>query len=568
MARMIPQRNTIQNRGERQIYELLKDCPKDWYVFHSYTITRNQNRDEKEIDFIVLAPSLGVFILEVKQGTISCHDGNWYQNGRLMDKSPFEQAAKGMHDLVQEIQPMVPYFTHGYGVVFLDTDEFPVNSLQEEQWKVFDKRNNDNIHNFIRNLSLHNRHDLNQPALHDKDIPAIVGKLRPDYDIPLTKIIRGTNEIIAKLTNEQYDKLDEIEENHQVLIKGSAGTGKTFLAMEATRRSCLDKKRVGLFCYNTILGNWYQTQLEENDYLLYRGSLHDLMFKHIHDTGTSLLTPDKKDFFSESKKAKSAGFLYPKSLSGAHDFWEKDVPESMLNALQKKPLQLDKIVLDECQDLLIDGYLRVFNKLLVGGLKSGNWCFFGDYNQQSVHNTSGGDLDSAIKKYTHGHHFISKLLTNCRNTKKIADEIVKITGFGTNKTREEISNIAVPDVAYYQWNDDTSQKELLENIVRNFHENNIANTDIVLLAANRPIKESVVNKVSFPTQDYDDHYSGKIRFSTIRRYKGLESPIVIITDVTSYENRELLYQGMSRASSILVILESEKATSERLQGNQ
>ena len=40
----------------------------------------------------------------------------------------------------------------------------------------------------------------------------------------------------VQLDREQLKRLDEIEENNRMLIRGSAGTGKTLLAVEAALR--------------------------------------------------------------------------------------------------------------------------------------------------------------------------------------------------------------------------------------------------------------------------------------------------------------------------------------------
>ena len=54
-----------------------------------------------------------------------------------------------------------------------------------------------------------------------------------------------------------------------------------------------------------------------------------------------------------------------------------------------------------------------------------------------------------------------------------------------------------------------------------------------------------------------DQNDKSIHFSTIHAFKGLESPYVIlvdIEDIESNEPRSLLYIGMSRARSLLILL--------------
>ena len=39
------------------------------------------SKPQSQIDFLIVAPDLGVFVLEVKGGQISLRDGQWYSRG-------------------------------------------------------------------------------------------------------------------------------------------------------------------------------------------------------------------------------------------------------------------------------------------------------------------------------------------------------------------------------------------------------------------------------------------------------------------------------------------------------
>ena len=50
-------------------------------------------------------------------------------------------------------------------------------------------------------------------------------------------------------------------------------------------------------------------------------------------------------------------------------------------------------------------------------------------------------------------------------------------------------------------------------------------------------------------------------FSTIQAFKGLESPVIVLTgfeEIVSSQRKSLLYVGMSRARSLLVLVLHEK----------
>jgi superfamily I DNA and RNA helicase len=70
---------------------------------------------------------------------------------------------------------------------------------------------------------------------------------------------------------------------------------------------------------------------------------------------------------------------------------------------------------------------------------------------------------------------------------------------------------------------------------------------------------------SFNFVPYEKRNDYTINWSTIRRFKGLESPVVILLEFEeSFKNHprmeELLYVGMSRAKSSLFIISPEKYT--------
>ena len=72
----------------------------------------------------------------------------------------------------------------------------------------------------------------------------------------------------------------------------------------------------------------------------------------------------------------------------------------------------------------------------------------------------------------------------------------------------------------------------------------------------------VAELTEYPVSTDPEQRRGQLLFSTIHRFKGLESPVVILTDFdqidyTSYKN--LLYVGMTRARSALYVVLSDKA---------
>ena len=84
MATMIPYtagENTASG-AERKLFNLIKDDDRtrDWVVFHSLHLEHHVSQLEGEADFVILAPNLGCFVIEVKGGGVSFRTGNGLQS--------------------------------------------------------------------------------------------------------------------------------------------------------------------------------------------------------------------------------------------------------------------------------------------------------------------------------------------------------------------------------------------------------------------------------------------------------------------------------------------------------
>ena len=104
MARLIPKIDPkeIALKPERDVAcALIEQLPQDCIVYHSYPWLRADRNDrnskitlrEGEADFVVILPSLGFLILEVKGGAIQYDSENhtWY---RQFFEGVFEQSVK------------------------------------------------------------------------------------------------------------------------------------------------------------------------------------------------------------------------------------------------------------------------------------------------------------------------------------------------------------------------------------------------------------------------------------------------------------------------------------------
>jgi hypothetical protein len=593
MAKMIPN-FILDNHGsaaEEKVFGWFKSAPDDWVILHSYNIARGVGLRETELDFLVLAPGYGLFGIEVKGGRIVRKNGEWYSiNGSKTEHSirdPFVQVRNATYRIVESIRNRLYFpFLFGYGVIFPDT-EFDVElmGVEADRRQIMDKNANGNVKSFIKNMAIYfSSTKYKSPILDENGVNKMINFLRPDFDIPVSLSVKIDNitKKQVKFTNEQFERLDDIESNERVLMLGEAGTGKTFLSIEHAVRLANQGKKVGLFCYNDNIGDWLKTRFTDGNSPVYAGSLHKFMYQHIKKAGIKIILADGSDFIDIMMK--HTGRDVPERIkclkAGEHDFWENEIPNRMLEALNKYSLKFDKIIIDEIQDLLKDGYLLVFDEMLEGGLKNGKWCMAGDELQSIAPNPLSQKkitelLDTYIKSYT-------KILlhTNCRNTKEIASAIESITNIKFSKVKDENGGLGVE---YITFATREKQAELLERKLKQLHDEKIPNGYIVILSPYRKKEDSAVSLIqNSKIYDYSPTATNQIRFCDIKKFKGLESVVIILADIYTYtdidgwitgnsndsgkENitPQLLYTAMSRARAQLIVFESESARKERI----
>ena len=168
MAIMIPSviSPEVKSNAERKIFEWFKNAPgtDKWIVLHSLGIATHNKVIYGETDFLVLAPQLGLFALEVKGGRVRRENGIWYFTNRYGKtnskvRGPFEQARDGIFSIMEAIKKRadaehrhVGNLMFGHGVMFPDI-EFTSSGVEEEQWQVFDSRDGEEVKRFIKRLS-------------------------------------------------------------------------------------------------------------------------------------------------------------------------------------------------------------------------------------------------------------------------------------------------------------------------------------------------------------------------------------------------------------------------------
>lgn len=568
MAIMIPSVMSpeIKSNAERKIFEWFQSAPgtDKWIVLHSLGITTHNKVIYGETDFLVLAPQLGIFALEVKGGRVKRENGIWYFTNRYGKtnskiRGPFEQAKDGIFSIVEAMKKRVdmdhrhiPNVLFGYGVMFPDI-EYTSSGIDEEQWQVFDYRDGTDVKQFIKRLADGAKGKwealygpLNKSKLPDAaDVRYMASILRGDFDcaVAMSVQLRNANEALIALTKEQYRCLDQLDDNPRCLIQGPAGTGKTLLAIEEVKKFAARGDKVALFCFNSNLADWmsnYFDDMPESVRPQYVGTFHKYM----------------------TQVAKDADLLptYPHDPEKVQQYYQEDLPEAAALALLESGELYDIVVVDEAQDLIRDSYLEVLSASIKKGLARGRWTMFGDFSMQAIYAAGmfGADMIEKLEDQTSFIRF--KLTVNCRNTKPICKEIETVTGF---KAPHDLwTKVDGPPVQYITWSTMESQCKKLKDVLKQLENAHIKPEQITILSP-RKKEDSVVSMLDgYVVKDFKVPSGMNTTFCTIQAYKGLENTVIILTDIEAFSEEKLMYVGLSRACSGLFVLESEAAKKE------
>lgn len=549
-----------KSTGERMIFDMLKkdSFTEDWIVLHSLNLSQHTKRLYGEIDFLLLIPNAGVFVMEVKGGDVRCKNGEWEfidRHGNVnRNKSPFNQARDAMFSLQTEIKKEFGVkhrfnkIQFGFLVAFPQVN-FNKHSVEYEQWQIFDKTNyNSNHETFFKTL-IHQFTEKHKTQLwfstteslpSRQDLEELCHFLRGDF-----MRVRSAKERLAEFdsqvktyTEEQFGVLESIELNERSLVQGSAGTGKTMIAIESAIRAAEEGKKVFLTCFNRIIGEWMQKQLEGWNNISV-SSLHSYLFE---------LTK---------------GFDYDKTQENTQDFYSKYLP-NLMNEFFKIGVKgkFDKLIIDEGQDLIREEYLGLFDSMLTSGLANGNWEIYGDFERQAIFaQLSKSEMLDLLKAF--GHHSKHLLRINCRNTKEIGEETSLISGF--EKPPFLLEYLEGLPVAYHFYKDEAHQKQILSEQLKKIVDESLPFNELVILSSKK-LEISCVK--SFPGYSIKEIKTASevsasqkyFGFATVQSYKGMESNYILITDIEDLSSevaKSLLYVGMSRARYGLILLISE-----------
>ena len=516
VATLIPEDLDLESlhpESERGVIrQLLRTLGDDWQIIPKVgVLIDNKNA---EIDLVLASRHRGVFVLEVKGGTIAVRDGQWYQNNERLKTDPFLQIANAKHQLARRLKAMkidLDGLFINEVVVLPDVGDIPRDGLgpnapRSHCWTSQELQVPEAALAYIR--------PENSPVPKDQYL-RFLRALCPKVELTDVegRFVQGAVQRLDSETKERLDVAARLgDTNRTFLVTGSVGTGKTYLAERWARRCATRGERTLVVCYNRPISEDIAQRLDDTDITVH--TFHRLV--------ELLLKP--------------LGFVIPESPPTA---WWRDVPaQELLQRVDDVRERFDAIIVDEAQDFSAL-WIRALEALLS---PSGprRLLMLADPDQTIYAEQWSPPLDMPSLK----------LETNLRSSRVIARRVQAIGGAAPNRSAPEGAPVREREASI-----DTVVSVLAEEIERLRGEYDIPPSQFAILTRHTSERDLLLSSnLSTKIARWEDRDETRIVCETIHRTKGLERLAIIYIDLDAQRSRKLEYVGIGRAMLHLVAI--------------
>lgn len=515
------------SEGECLVYEALSKLNNEYVVFHSYRWLGeiNQRRSEGEADFVVLHPQKGILSIEVKAGSIAFNNGNWIQINRHTKESkiidPVGQAAESQYRIQNYLRrhfngqiPVVGRAVWFPSVSIHDKITLP---LEVNRDSIFDVGSLDNPAKNLDKAFSYWKLNLGvrgtELCIHD--FKNVIKLLMPSFKIveSVASTAFESKRSYIQMTRQQASILNFLQEQPTAVIHGSAGTGKTMLAIEKANMLASKGEKVLYLCFNEFLVSYLKEHYKDTGIIFHNiRSLAEELMPHV-ECSISEIIPRFTEYFQNE---------YDDCL------WS-----------------YNNVVIDEGQDIpeSILEHISILTDML-----NGHYYVFYDKNQYIMMHKSTHWLD------TFGDCRLV-LYKNCRNTAEIARTIgTTVENIKKDVYINDLSGI-IPKGSFYK-----TPKELIavvSDFVTRMLQDKLKVEDVVILTIDSVKNSMLQNNMhigSIPISTTPK--KGHILFTSVRKFKGLEAKAILLIDIYVDKlddelHKRLIYVGCSRASTYL-----------------
>lgn len=531
MPLVLPANPVFGHPSEEKVVDLLRDqLSEDSLIVVGQRVSTDEK--EYEVDILAAMPGAGIVAMEVKAGQITIEDGRWVQGSGTKRHTidPVTQCRDALFALRGYVSadPRWPSQFQRWTHMLV----FPHASIPEDfalpdipRSRIVDRDQLSQLAAIAYRLAQESG-PRDRPFLAvdtiDRLADVLGGRGLPQRDV----VARAAEnaDIADALTREQSVLLRAVDALPRVEIRGGAGSGKTYLALEQARRLSRSGQRVALICYSHGLASYLKrvtSGWKRREQPAYVGEFHAL--------GVEWGAPEGPD-----ERVRSAETVH---------WWEDELPRRMADLADELPdgKKFDAVIVDEAQDFA-DGWWRP----VLGALRdreNGRLMIVGDVGQSVFQRTGRPPVDLVPLVLDH----------NLRNTRQIASAFLPLVG-----QRMELRGGTGPDVRYVEVPEGADPVALGDDEAMRLLDQGWDPGDIALLTTGSRHPMQVELQDDGNDAYWETFWTGEdIFYGHVLGFKGLERRAVVLVrnHVDGMDRvRERVYVGLSRATDVLVVV--------------
>lgn len=553
-------------QAEVDVAEMLALLPDEWVIRWGFEYRDNAG-NAREGDFLVLGPTGGLMVIEVKAGgiTMNPYTGQW---STADGDDPRMQMNAEWQGVIRELQAaQAPNAASLFVGRSLGAPDLTLPNDTAE-------------HCGIKREFLLDRSDFRRfervwvermkqwnAWLNPNSRAAFFQTFGADATpVAIRHFVDNIDRAIMRQTEARYPLLSQLSVNPQFLVSGGVGSGKTWFALELARRWVHEnRQKVLIIAYNLA----FAAQLGElTDRLKHRQKLPK-------DSITVLAWQDlAKSLF----EAGGLAFEPPRDSSERTIFYESLVPDSLrtLAANGAIAATYDALIIDEAQDHdttppegdtsgLPCGWWPVYWALLHHGARARIGVFFDEAQRPTFRS---GRFDATTLLEEKGFRPVRiHLEGTLRYSLPVFQYLLSLDTSALGRLRGGLKQPGPlplgPEVEQYEVQSG-HESEQVRDIVRRWLDQGWARPEQILILSRRgELERSVlsgcVDLAGFPLHNGLQPPRGTIGFGSVNRAKGLDQLAVILVDFPKWPcpdsgDQVAFFMGASRARQMLAVV--------------
>lgn len=513
MAKLLPadfDLTLLPESEQRVCKAFLLGLDETWIVVPSVPIL--MDGQDCEIDVVLVSPSRGIILVEVKGGIVTIEKGRWMQYDRPLRKSPVEQVMKAKHQLLSRLRSsgvdMNGLFMC-HAVALPDVGAVPAAGLGLDAPAEIILAKPELQFPAVAVSRLLREHG---PIPPDR-IARLLAALRPDIALEGNEgqVLQWAGKQLDAETRIHLANMRGVDVNHRVLVTGGAGTGKTMLVLDWAKRALERGERTLVVCFNKPIADQLQRSLADTDAMV--GTYHDIAVR--------LLEPH--------------GFRV--GANPTPEYWLNVPTDSLEFHAAAIGTPFDTIIVDEGQDIYAHWFQSLERLLDPNGPR--NLLMVAD-PAQAIY----------VKPWQPPADMMElPMVFNLRNCAAIAKLVQRLGG------PSPLPSAPFGDavVHLYAGGYKEVRKRVRDAVQQLSQTYGIAFSQIAVLTARTDDRDALLAEPieGCPLVRWVDRSEDAVMCETVHRTKGLERTAVILVDLSGEPDKRLLYIGVSRAVSVL-----------------